>query len=116
MDFEQFVRTVGSNLRKARWLAGLTQEEASAETLTFRLLAALERGSGNPTLRTLWMLAEKYGVSVRDVVETGKEKPREIPLPKTVVEKPPRRRPVTRVEGQRRAKTTRAKTRQRRAR
>jgi transcriptional regulator with XRE-family HTH domain len=97
MDFEQFVAIVGSNLRKARWTAGLSQEAASAEVLTFRLLAALERGDGNPTLRSLWLLAEKYKVAVKDLVETGKEKPLPEPLAKLKVEKPPRRRPVHKV-------------------
>lgn len=98
------MRIVGSNLRKARWMAQLSQEEASAEVLTFRLLAALERGQGNPTLRTLWLLSQKYGISVKDAVETGKEKRLDVPLPKLVVEKPPRRRPVTRVQGKRSVK------------
>jgi transcriptional regulator with XRE-family HTH domain len=92
VDFETFVRRVGANLRKARWLAGLTQEAASADVLTFRLLAALERGEGNPTLRTLWMLSERYGLSVRDVVEVGGEKPLKVPLHRATVEQPPRRR------------------------
>jgi transcriptional regulator with XRE-family HTH domain len=97
VEFEAFLKLVGSNLRKARWIAGLSQESASADVLTFRLLAALERGEGNPTLRTLWLLSQRYDVAVRDVVETGKEKALKVPLPKAVVEKPPRRRPVTNV-------------------
>jgi transcriptional regulator with XRE-family HTH domain len=92
VDFETFVRRVGATLRKARWMAGLSQEQAASEVLTFRLLAALERGNGNPTLRTLLMLAERYGLSVRDVVEVGGEKPLKVPLYRAVVEKPPRRR------------------------
>jgi transcriptional regulator with XRE-family HTH domain len=92
VDFASFVKRVGANLRKARWFAGLTQEQAASEVLTFRLLAALERGDGNPTLRTLWMLAERYDLAVRDVVEVGGEKSLRVPLHKAVVEKPPRRR------------------------
>jgi transcriptional regulator with XRE-family HTH domain len=88
MDFERFMRRVGSNVRKARWLAKLTQEQASAEVLTFRLLGELERGRGNPTLRTLFMLAHRLGVSVRDLVEIGTEKPLPVPLRDAVVEKP----------------------------
>ncbi len=72
-------------------MAGMTQEQAASEVLTFRLLAALERGEGNPTLRSLWMLSERYGLSVRDVTEIGGEKPLKVPLHKAVVEKPPRR-------------------------
>ncbi len=80
MEFEAFLKLVGSNLRKARWIAGLSQESASADVLTFRLLAALERGEGNPTLRTLWLLSQRYDVAVRDVVETGKEKALKVPF------------------------------------
>jgi len=80
VDFEEFVRRVGKNVQQARWRAQLTQEEASADVLTFRLLGELERGSANPSLRTLFMLAERLGVSVRDLVETGDEAPLEKPL------------------------------------
>jgi transcriptional regulator with XRE-family HTH domain len=98
VDFDAFLRIVGSNMRKARWKAGLTQESAAESALTFRLLARLERGQGNPTLRTLFLLASKYGLSVRDVVETGKEAPLDVPLTRAVIEKPQKRRPSQRVE------------------
>jgi transcriptional regulator with XRE-family HTH domain len=97
MDFGRLAKLVGRNVRKARWRAKLTQEEAAAEVLTFRLLAALERGEGNPTLRTLYLLARKFGVSVKDLVEVGGEKPLEEPLHTAKVEQPPRRKPSQRV-------------------
>jgi transcriptional regulator with XRE-family HTH domain len=97
--FGRFSKLVGSNARKARWRAQMTQEEAASEVLTFRLLAALERGGGNPTLRTLFLLARKLGVSVRDLVEVGTEKPLDEPLYAAKVEQPPRRKPSQRVQG-----------------
>ena len=97
MDFSRFSKLVGRNARKARWRAKLTQEEASAEVLTFRLLAQLERGGGNPTLQTLFLLARKLGVSVMDLVQTGTEKPLAEPLHAAKVEQPPRRKPSQRV-------------------
>ena len=97
MDFARFTKLVGKNARKARWLASQTQEEAASEVLTFRLLAALERGEGNPTLQTLFLLARKLGVSVKDLVETGTEKPLDEPLYASKVEQPPRRKPSQRV-------------------
>jgi len=93
VDFARFTKLVGRNARKARWRAKLTQEEAASEVLTFRLLAALERGGGNPTLQTLFLLAKKLGVSVRDLVEVGTEKPLDQPLYSLKIEQPPRRKP-----------------------
>ena len=73
MDFDRFVKLVGANVRRARLAAGLTQEQATAEVITYRLLGELERGkdppSSNPTLRTLFLLAERLGVSVADLVD-----------------------------------------------
>lgn len=86
MDFTRFVKLVGANVRRARLAAGLTQEEATAHVITFRLLGELERGTGqtpsNPTLKTLFMLAEKLDVSVAELVDvpgarTGKKPLRE---------------------------------------
>jgi transcriptional regulator with XRE-family HTH domain len=71
MDFGAFVKRVGARVRRARWAEGLTQEEVAAAVLTFRLLAELERGRGNPTLRTLFMLAQKLRLSVSDLVDAG---------------------------------------------
>jgi transcriptional regulator with XRE-family HTH domain len=102
VDFARYVKLVGANARKARWRAKLTQEEAASEVLTFRLLAALERGDGNPTLRTLFLIAKKYGVSVRDIVEIGNEKPLDGPLYAAKIEQPPRRKPSQRVHRGRR--------------
>jgi transcriptional regulator with XRE-family HTH domain len=97
VDFARFSKVVGSNARKARWRAEQTQEEAASEVLTFRLLAQLERGGGNPTLRTLFLLSRKLGVSVMDLVQVGGEKPLEEPLYAMKVEQPPRRKPSQRV-------------------
>ncbi|WP_170228851.1 helix-turn-helix domain-containing protein [Polyangium fumosum] len=101
MDFDRFIKAVGENVRKARWRAQLTQEEASADVLTFRLLGELERGDGNPSLRTLFLLAERLGVSVRDLVEVGDEPPLEVQLRDLQVDPPkrgrkPKRRPTSR--------------------
>lgn len=73
-DFDRFLRQVGANVQKARHRAGLTQVQ-TADVVTFRILAELERGQGNPSLKTLFLLAKKFGVSVKDLVETGDEAP-----------------------------------------
>jgi transcriptional regulator with XRE-family HTH domain len=72
VEFASFIRQVGANLRRARWAAEMTQEEVAAAALTFRLLAELERGRGNPTLRTLFLLAKALDVTVKDLVDVEK--------------------------------------------
>jgi len=52
----------------------------------------LERGIGNPTMQTLWLLSKRLGVSVRDLVETGEEAPLKTPLRQAVAERPKRGR------------------------
>jgi transcriptional regulator with XRE-family HTH domain len=58
----------------------MTQEEVAAAVLTFRLLAELERGRGNPTRHTLFMLAQKLHVSVKDLVDVGDGPRAAVPL------------------------------------
>lgn len=70
MDFATFVRSVGANLRRARWAKGKTQIDLAA-VLTPRLVGELERGVGNPTLHTLFLLAEELDVPVSDLVDVG---------------------------------------------
>jgi transcriptional regulator with XRE-family HTH domain len=56
----------------------MTQEDLAAAALTLRVLSQLEGGKGNPTLRTLFMLARKLNVRVAEFidvepVEAGRE-------------------------------------------
>jgi len=92
VDFARFRKVVGANARKGRWLKGLNQIDAAMDVVTPRLLAALEHGNGNPTLQTLWLLARRLGVSVKDLVETGEEPQREKPLRFSNAEQPKRGR------------------------
>lgn len=92
MDFGTFVKRVGARVRRARWAEGLTQEEVAASVLTFRLLAQLERGRGNPTLRTLFKLAQKLRVSVSDLLDAGDGPRGAVPLSERVVAPPKRGR------------------------
>jgi transcriptional regulator with XRE-family HTH domain len=64
---------VGQNLKKARWLAGLTQEQV--EGITLRYYQDLERGKRNPTLELLFMLAKQFRVTVADLVDVAGERP-----------------------------------------
>jgi transcriptional regulator with XRE-family HTH domain len=77
VDFSTFLRRVGTNVRKARWLVGLTQQEVAARGgITYRHYQELERGRVNPTLRTVRDLALLLGRTVAELTD---------------VESPPRR-------------------------
>ena len=80
MNFRDFARRVGGRVRQARWAAGLTQEDLAAATLTLRLLSQLESGKGNPTLRTLFLLAKKLDVRVTELVDLGEVDGERVPL------------------------------------
>lgn len=81
MDFARLIQRIGRNVRKARWRAGMTQENAATTAgVTVRVLAELERGNGNPTARTLFLLSEALRCSVADLTTTGRDEA----LPATV--------------------------------
>jgi transcriptional regulator with XRE-family HTH domain len=63
-------RLVGRNLARIRTAKGLTQE-ALAERSGFsqQYLSGLERGRRNPTVVTLYELAQALGVDYRDLLQ-----------------------------------------------
>jgi transcriptional regulator with XRE-family HTH domain len=67
VDYGTFLHRIGENLRRARWSAGLTQEDVAARGITYRYYQELERGQRNPTLRTLHQLARELGTTVAAV-------------------------------------------------
>ena len=62
-------RLVGRNVRRIRQAKGLTQEEL-AERSGFgqNYLSDLERGRRNPTVVTLWELAQTLGVTPVELI------------------------------------------------
>jgi transcriptional regulator with XRE-family HTH domain len=62
-------KTVGTNFMRLRKARGLTQEQV-AETSGYgqNYISWLERGRRNPTVITLFLLAEAVGVTPRDLV------------------------------------------------
>lgn len=79
-EYRAFLKQVGANLRRARWAADRTLEQVAADVLTFRLLAELERGRGNPTLLTLFLLGRELDVAVKDLVDVEPVKAGRVPL------------------------------------
>ena len=69
MDFAKYLGHFGKNLRQARWLKGLTQQEVAARGISFRWYAELERGARNPTLRTIVDLAQILDVTPADLLD-----------------------------------------------
>jgi transcriptional regulator with XRE-family HTH domain len=69
MDMRQLV---GQNFRKLRERQGLTQEAvADASGFSQQYLSDLERGRRNPTVISLYELAQALGVAPVDLLQVG---------------------------------------------
>jgi transcriptional regulator with XRE-family HTH domain len=67
-------RLVGRKVRKFRLQLGLTQEElADRSGFGQNYLSDLERGRRNPTVVTLWELAQTLGVTPVDLITPDDE-------------------------------------------
>jgi transcriptional regulator with XRE-family HTH domain len=67
-------RLVGRNVRKFRLAKGLTQEQFAALCgFGQNYLSDLERGRRNPTVVTLWELAQSLGVTPVDLITPDDE-------------------------------------------
>jgi transcriptional regulator with XRE-family HTH domain len=67
-------KLVGRNFSRLRRAKGLTQEEVEARSgFSQQYLSGLERGRRNPTVVTLYELAQALGVSHVDLVNPDDE-------------------------------------------
>ena len=67
-------RLVGRNVRRFRLDRGLTQEQfATLSGFGQNYLSDLERGRRNPTVVTLWELAQPLGVTPIDLITPDEE-------------------------------------------
>jgi transcriptional regulator with XRE-family HTH domain len=71
LTFEGFLKRIGANIQKARWIAGMTQQDVAARGMTYRWYQELERGERNASLRTMFSLARILKVPVSALVDTG---------------------------------------------
>ena len=63
-------KLVGRNLRRIRQQKGLTQEQlAERSGFSQQYLSGLERGERNPTIVTLYELAQTLGATLLDLVK-----------------------------------------------
>lgn len=77
MDSASVRRRVGDNIRRARWLRGLTIDEAAERVTHPRYLGEIERGRGNITIDTLARLSTRLAVTMSDLVDIDDDpKPR----------------------------------------
>lgn len=67
MTRDEFLQFVCENIRKARWLAGMTQEQVAEGRLNYKHFQDIENGRHEPTLTTLYMLAEVLGTTVSEL-------------------------------------------------
>lgn len=67
-------RIVGENVRRARLAAAMTQEQLSERCgFSQQYLSDLERGKRNPTIVTIFELAQALGVTHVDLVLPEKQ-------------------------------------------
>ena len=92
MDFNNYAKAVGNNIRQARYRLGLTQQQVAEKGFSFRYYQELERGTRNPTLQLLLQLAQVLEVTVAELVEVepGEKLRTRTPLAEIEV-KPPKR-------------------------
>ena len=64
-DAEEWLMYLGENVRKLRMKRGLSQGDlASACNVSYPRISEIERGVGNPTVRTLKLIADKLDVDL----------------------------------------------------
>ena len=60
----------GANIRKARKRKGISQEDLAHSARVERShMGVIERGKGNPTLKTIVRIANKLGVRAKDLFD-----------------------------------------------
>ena len=66
-------KLVGANVKTVRLAKGLTQEEFAARSgFPQQYISGLERGKRNPTVVTVYLLAQALGVSHLDLLRPDK--------------------------------------------
>lgn len=72
MDSEKLLKDLGQRIRRLREENGLKQEDfegGSALSLAARSLQEIEYGKANPRIFTLYKIATRCGVKVKDLVD-----------------------------------------------
>lgn len=70
MGIEAFQKKLGKNIAAIRQKAGLSQTELALRIDKDRQwVNYLEKGKGNPTIKTLYLIAEELKIPVRDLLD-----------------------------------------------
>ncbi|MBL6992092.1 MAG: helix-turn-helix transcriptional regulator [Bacteriovoracaceae bacterium] len=69
MEFEEYLKEVGKNIKSIRQRLNLRQKEISKWGYSLRHYQDIESGSSNLTLKTLWNLALAFEVEVQEITE-----------------------------------------------
>jgi len=73
---EDVRRIVGSNVRRLRKVAGVSQAElANRMGVDRAYVSGLELGQRNPTIVTLWHVAKAFDVDFREIFGSSQSKP-----------------------------------------
>jgi transcriptional regulator with XRE-family HTH domain len=70
VTYEELLASVCENIRRARWAAGMTQEEVAARGFALKHYQEIEAGARQVTLKSLARLSDIFGVPVAALVET----------------------------------------------
>jgi transcriptional regulator with XRE-family HTH domain len=93
VDFADYLKRLGQNVRRARWRKGLTQQQLAGESFSTRYIADVERGTRNVSMKTVFDLAGLLDVRVIDLIDVG-ERGRPVDLskvPKSAAPRPGRK-------------------------
>lgn len=64
---------IGTNVRRARYKAGLTQEQVALEAkIDLTYMGGIERGKRNPSVLVLVRIADALSVEPADLLKRGK--------------------------------------------
>lgn len=73
MESKNLTKMIGKKLKQIRTTRGLSLEQTSQITSVSKpMLAQIERGESNPTVNTLWKIANGLGVSFTSFIDEGK--------------------------------------------
>lgn len=73
MESQNLTKMIGKKLKQIRTTRGLSLDQTSQLTdVSKPMLAQIERGESNPTVKTLWKIANGLGVSFTSFIEEGK--------------------------------------------
>ena len=68
MDFQEFLRKLGTTIRAHRKAVGLTQEELALELkVSTQWVSEMERGNGAPSLELLYKISGYMNTTVSDL-------------------------------------------------